>query len=531
MTTKKNTIHKSYHKKITTLACWFFALILTVSSCNDFLDIPLQGGVSASSDPELAGKLVTGLYNSLMQGDSWGKGDVHAFAFISVTSIMSDDADKGSYAGDQVVPVGDFDNFLQTPTNVFCESLWSGHYNSIGASNQALKALQTAQIDDALRIRLKAETRFIRGYLYFNLVRMFGSVPLVMRVPVDAKDANSDPAFKTRAPLAVVYDSIINDLQYAADNLPLRRQQGAGRATKGAAQGMLAKMYMYKASDPTVAASGNADWQKAYDLSDEVITSGEYTLLNDYATIWRQASDNSTESLFEIQTGSFNNANLKIDNYTTPQGARAGGAGGWNDLGWGFNTPSQNLLNEYEPGDLRKDGTIIFIDNSGTYKGTVLWDGFRIPSSDSVQNLRYNYKAYTSEKGEKYEIPGDKDRGKNIRILRYADILLIYAEAAVQLGMGDPDNKINMLRSRANLTPVSNVTREQIWHERRVELAMEHDRFWDMVRQGRILPGRTKTLMTAAGKANYIQGKHELLPIPVTQILLSGNSLVQNPNY
>lgn len=504
---------------------------LLVTSCSDnFLDVPVQGGVSTSSDPELAEKLVTGVYNSLLQGDSWGKGDVHSFAFISVTSIMSDDADKGSYAGDQVVPVGDFDNFTHTSTNAFCASLWGGHYNSIGAANQALKALNEASIEPALKTRLRAETRFIRGYLYFNLIRLFGSVPLVMRVPVDADDANSDPAFRTRAPLGVVYDSIINDLTYAINNLSVRSQSSIGHATKGAAQGMLAKVYLYKASDPAVSA-GNADWQNVFDLTDLVITSMEYSLVPDYATIWRQANDNSSESLFEIQTGSFNNANLKIDNYTSPQGARAGGLGGWNDLGWGFNSPAQSLLDEYEDGDLREAGTIIFIDNSGTHVGTTLWDGFRIPSSDSVQNLRYNYKAYTSQLKETYEIPADKDRGKNVRILRYADVLLMYAEAAVQLGIGDPDGKINLLRARANLSPRSGVTREQVWHERRVELAMEHDRFWDIVRQGRIVPGRTKLAMTAAGKPNYTEGKHELLPIPNTQILLSGNSLEQNPMY
>jgi|JI102314A2RNA_FD_contig_31_2348139_length_2716_multi_7_in_0_out_0_2 hypothetical protein len=518
-------------KVISIFVCCALTISLAVTSCSDFLDVPVQGGVSTSSDPELAEKLVTGVYNSLMQGDSWGKGDVHAFAFISVTSIISDDADKGSYPGDQVVPVGDFDNFLHTPTNAFCASLWGGHYNSIGAANQALKALKTASINEDLKTRLVAETRFIRGYVYFNLVRLFGSVPLVMRVPLDADDANTDPAFRTRAPLSVVYDSIARDLQYAIDHLDVRSQSTVGHANKGAAQGMLAKMYMYKASDPTVAAPANADWQKAFDLADAVITSGEYALVEDYAAIWRQANDNSTESLFEIQTGSFNNANLKINNYTTPQGPRAGGAGGWNDLGWGFNTPSQNLLNAYEPGDLRREGTIIFIDNSGTHVGTTLWDGFRIPSSDSVQNLRYNYKAYTSDSLEKYEVPEDKDRGKNVRILRYADILLVYAEAAVQLGAGTPDDKINMLRDRAGLDDLTGVTRDQVWHERRIELAMEHDRFWDMVRQGKIVPGRTKDLMTAAGKAGYTENKHELLPIPSAQILLSGNSLVQNPNY
>ena len=508
----------------------FFILSGITFSCSDqFLDVAVQGGKTPASDPELAAELVTGVYSSILQGDSWGSGDVHGFAFISASSIMSDDADKGSTPNDQAVPVGAMDNFTLTSTNKFCETLWSGHYNSIGAANQALKALKELPVesveDEAEKNQLIGEVRFLRGYLYFNLVRMYGGVPLVLRVPVDADDANTDPVFQTRAAASVVYDSIVQDLQFAVDNLALKGVFAPGHATKGAAQSMLAKVYMYKASDPANP-SPNTDWQNVFDLTDAVITSAKYSLLADYSILWRQASDNSGESIFEIQTGEFNNANLNPDLYTLCQGPRQGGSGGWDDLGWGFNTPSTYLLNAYETGDLRKAGTIIFIDNSGTHAGTVLWDGFRIPSSDSVQSLYYNYKAYTSRESEQYANSGDKNRPKNIRILRYADVLLMYAEAAVHLGQGDPDEKINLIRDRADLSPKTGVTISDIWQERRVELAMEHDRFWDVVRQG-----NAEAVMHAAGKTNFVAGKHELLPIPNSQILLSGNKLTQNPNY
>jgi hypothetical protein len=489
-------------------------VILAPSCSDDFLDVAVQGGPSTSSDPKLAERLVTGVYNSLLQGDSWGNGDVHGFAFIAVTSIISDDADKGSTAGDQQVPVGDIDNFTITPTNKFAETLWSGHYKGIGAANKALAALETASLPDDEKNKLIGEVRFLRAYFYFNLVRMYGGVPLVLRVPRDAADANTDPAFQTRATVDEVYASIKDDLTFAHSNLKVRSQSNVGHADKGAAAALLAKVHLYR-----------EEWQQAFDLTEEVIASGEYQLLDDYATIWRQAGDNSVESVFEIQTGEFNNANLNINNYTTAQGVRVGGSGGWDDLGWGFNNPSTSLIAAYEADDLRKDATIIFIDNSGTHKGTVLWDDFRVPSSDSVQNLYYNYKAYASESKETYADPGTKDLPKNIKILRYAEVLLINAEAGVRLGQGDPAARVNEVRTRAGLDPKGTVDINDIWQERHVEFAMEHDRFWDLVRQG-----RAAEVMQAAGK-DFIEGKHERLPIPVSQILLSGGKLKQNDLY
>jgi hypothetical protein len=267
------------------------------------------------------------------------------------------------------------------------------------------------------------------------------------------------------------------------------------------------------------------EWDKVFELTNEVIQSGQFALVSDYASIWRQVGDNNIESIFEIQTGEFNNENLDIDNYIVSQGPRVGGAGGWDDLGFGFNNPSLSLLNAYESGDLRKAATIIAIDNSGTYVGTTLWDGFRIPSSDSVQNLYYNYKAYTSRDKEQFARPQSKNRPKNIRILRYADVLLMNAEAGLNIGMGDADARVNAIRVRAGLSPKSGVTVNDVWQERHIEFAMEHDRFWDVVRQG-----RAAQVMLAAGKTNFVSGTHELLPIPNSQILLSGGQLTQN-NY
>ena len=504
-------------------ASLFFATALVaLSACqNDFLDVPVQGQATTATDPNLAVNLVTGVYNSLLNGEAFGGagGDIHGISFIAATNIISDDADKGSTPGDQPA-LGTIDDFTLTSTNGFVAALWDGYYSGISRANQALAALSTASIPANTKAQLTGEVRFIRGYYYFNLVRFFGKVPKVVRVPADAQDANNDVAFQTRAPVDTIYNVIIQDLQFAASNLPLRSASAPGHVSKGAAQSLLAKVYLYRKA-----------WQRVFDLTNEVINSGQYALLPDYYILWRQAGDNSPEAVFEVQTGQFNNSDYGINGYTTWQGPRVGGKGGWTDLGFGFNTPSQNLFNAYEPGDKRRAATIIAIDNSGKYLGTRLFDGFRIPSADSVQNLFYNYKAYHSENRNVETFSGNRDRKqKNLHVLRFAEVLLMNAEAANELGQTGPAiTNLNRVRSRAGLTSTTAAgqteVRAAIWKERRVELAMEHDRFFDLVRQD-----RAALVMRAAGKS-FVAGKHELLPVPSLQIALSGGKLDQNNGY
>ncbi|MBK9044106.1 MAG: RagB/SusD family nutrient uptake outer membrane protein [Saprospiraceae bacterium] len=509
---------KHYSKLYLFLIGVFF---LGTRCSSDFLDVPVQGAATAATDPALAEKLVTGVYNSLISGDAFGKGDTHGIAFIASTNIMSDDADKGSTDSDQKGTVGELDDFLHGPSNIFVGSIWSGHYNAIAQCNQALKALETAKVDSITKKRWIGEVRFLRGYYYFNLVRYFGGVPAVLRVPESAADANSDDKFQTRASVDEIYNIIFDDMTFAINNTPLRNATQKGRINKGLAQSMLAKVYMYR-----------KDWQKVLDLTTEVMTSNQYDLLPQYEKIWRFEGNNSIESVFEIQTGTFNNTDYGVRGYCVWQGPRVGGKGGWRDLGFGFCTPSSDLVNAYAAEDNRRKSTVIEIDNSGTYIGTILFDGYRIPSKDSIQNLYYNYKAYHSELMTIEPFLGNRDnKQKNIHILRYADVLLMYAEASNELGNASMAiEQVNRLRLRAGLTELSSglsgqALREAIWNERRFELAMEHDRFFDIVRQG-----RAEQIMKAHGK-NFVAGKHELLPIPALQIELSGNRLKQNQGY
>lgn len=497
------------------------ACLLTVSCQKSFLDVPVQGQATTATDPNLAVNLVTGVYNSLYNGEAFGGagGDVHGISFIAATNIISDDADKGSTPGDQPL-LNDIDNFTTTPTNNFVAALWNGYFSGISRANQALAALATAALDAKTKNQLIGEVRFIRGYYYFNLVRFFGKVPKVVRVPKDAQDANTDPVFQTRAPVDTIYSVITQDLQFAIDNLPLRAQSAVGHASKGAAQSLLAKTYLYRKK-----------WQQVQALTQAVINSGQYQLLPDYTMLWRYAGNNNVESIFETQSGTFNNGDLAVSGYCTWQGPRVGSKGGWTDLGFGFDTPSPNLVNAYEPGDVRKTSTIITVDTSPKHVGTVLYDGFRIPSADSVQNLFYNYKAYASENKNIEPFLGNRDqKQKNVRLLRYADVLLMNAEANNELGQSAAAiPSLNLIRTRAKLaaTKAASPTevRNAIWQERRIELAMEHDRFFDLVRTG-----RAAQVMQAAGK-NFVAGKNELLPVPSLQIQLSGGLLDQNPGY
>lgn len=500
----------------------YFLLFLGLMSCtSDFLDQALLGKPGASDDPNYAQNLVIGAYHGLLLGEAFGpEGDVHGIAFVSATNIRSDDADKGSTPSDQAGTVGPLDLFTLSPSNVLVQALWAGHYNGIAKCNQALLALTNAPLSKEEKNQLQGEVKCLRAYYYFNLLRYFGPVPLVVRVPAGAQDANTDPSFQTRASLSDLYAFLVTELKQSLDWMGTRSQVAKGRANKGWAQALLAKVYLYQ-----------KDYTSCLAICQALIQSQQYQLLKDYAQIWREKGNNSSESIIELQSGIFNNSDYGINAYSMFQGPRVGGKGGWTDLGWGFGTPSESLVQAFEPGDVRKAASIIFIDQSVKHLGTYLFDGFRIPSADSVENARYNYKAYHSENPQVESWLGNRDRKqKNVHLLRFAEVLLMQAEAANALGKTDLAlESLNQVRQRAGLAPRLGLdqiqTKEAIWQERRVELALEHDRFFELVRTG-----RAATVMQAHGK-NFKAGVHELLPIPALQIALSAGKLSQNPGY
>ena len=509
------------YKKLFKLS-FFSMLIVSISTgCKkDFLDVPPQGALTVEQalvDPAAADKLVTGAYNSLYSQGTVG------LKLVIAADVTSDDSDKGSTPSDAGFGGNELDVFTYTPNTLIFNDLWVEHYKGINRINQALNVLEAGTYAEATKKRLIGEVRFLRGYFYFNLVRMFGAVPKLIRVP-NASEANADE-FQTRATKEAIYQVIVDDLLYGVTNLPEKGAAGSqvGRATKGAAQSLLSKVYLYQQK-----------YQLAFDASLTVINSNKYSLGADYANVFREVGNNNVESIFEVQTGAANTAtggcavNQNYSNFQGPRGAfpsqTVGGQlynGG--DLGFGLNTPTANLANAYEAGDVRRNATIIFTSNSSP---TVLWDGFTIPSQPAVTNERYNYKAYHSPFLETKACNGidDKDnKPKNIRIIRFAEVLLINAEAAAQLGL-NALTPLSRVRSRAGLTTTT-ATINDVLKERRVELAMEADRFFDLVRTN-----RAALVMTAHGKP-FVAGKHELFPIPQIQRDFSGGRISQNPNY
>lgn len=484
------------------LSLFFFSFLLVclLSSCEkDFLEKKPLGQLTSDNYFETEDHAVwatNAVYEHLR---NW---DVHVFSYIGITDIISDDADKGSTPSDASFLI-EIDNFTFNARNIAFDGIWRGYYQGIYRANIAIENIPGIEMDEDLQARLIGECQFLRAYFYFQLVRWFGDLPLITR------PLNQDEYVQPRVTVNEIYDQIILDLEAAIEALPVQyTSTDVGRVTQGSAQGLLSKVYLTM-----------EDFDNAQKMALEVINSNTYSLMSSYQQIFTEAGENSSESLFEIQNAAFETEGGGSQ-YNEVQGVR-----GTPNLGWGFNRPSDDLVAAYEPGDPRREATILYV-------GEVLPDGSAIVEDNpNIFNERYNQKAWVpTHAGGNGNGPG------NIRILRYADVLLIAAEALNEVGQ--PDEALvylNMVRARARgqstsiLPDVTTVQQEElrqkIWQERRIELALEQQRWFDLLRQG-----RAASVMQAVGK-DFEEGKHELLPIPQAEIDLSAGGLVQNPGY
>jgi hypothetical protein len=463
-----------------------------LTSCEDYLEFPPESKIPEDKffvTEDDAQQAVNAMYGYLR---FW---DISAFNYLILGSLPSDEMIKGSSPGDGSW-ANDYVNFRHTKDQLQILEFWTGRYKGINLSNQVITNIPGIEMSASHKSRMIAEARFMRAFHYYYLVRAYGGVPLIKEVP-------AGPEGLIRTSLDDTWAFIETDLREAIPDLPETVPADEyGRATRWAAKGLLAKVLMYR-----------EDWAECKSVSDDIINNGPFDLHSDFYQLFRPEQEFNEESLFEIvATQVPGEADLSNSQFAETQAVRG-------QFGWGWFAPTDELAAAFNAaGDtIRKKVTII-------YKGDVTDDGDTIKGIDVMEGIdgipRYNGKAYVPSRIPK--ITGPYGCDQNVRILRFADILLINAEAAYHTG-GDVATPLNRVRARANLEAISNPTFEDIWEERRLELAGEQDRYWDLLRTGRAA--------TVLAKYGFQTGKHELYPIPQSEVDLSGGLLEQNPGW
>ena len=471
-------------------------LVLSTTSCKkEFLDtkpptMVMEDFFTSEDNARLA---INGCYDPM----GWdGNHNTIPFFF---GDIIGRDGWKGGDVGSDQDWMDNLINFTYTTDNYMLNIAWKNYYIGINRCNTAMENISEMSSDiisDEVKENLIAQARFVRGYFYFQLEKTWGKVPLVDHVLSPSE---------YQQPLASeeeIWDFIEKDFKAAAEVLPERSAQNPediGRATKGAALAYLAKAYIFQKK-----------WQEAADITDEIINSGEYDLMPNYADVFLLENENNEEIVFSIQFKETGNGDYGDENegtmlcvYMETRNHPFAGIGGW-----GFNCPTQDLVDEYEPDDsIRRESTII-------RNGETLWAG---TPDESTFNTTFptNIDQYSNQK---YVLPASQqpadfsDASKNWIVIRYAEVLLWNAEAKFHTG-GDWQTPLQKVRSRVGLGPTPFQGIDAIYHERRVELAMEGHRFWDVVRQGR---GEE-----VLGEYGFIEGVHNHFPIAQDQLDLS----------
>ncbi len=483
-------------------------ILVFTTACEDFLDNPPRGYLTTGSFPtskEDAELATNGVYNTMR---IW---NFHSGGY-PILDIMSDEALKGSNPGDGTSLLA-YENFTFGPTEGSFNRWWSTLYQGIRRAHIVLENVPDIDMEESLKTRLIAETRFMRGFFYFELVKAFGDVPKVT--------STDPPGSLPRAPKEEIYEEIIiPDMEHAAELLPFRSSYSAsnlGRVTKGTARGMLAKVYLFR-----------KNFETAADYALQVIESEEYQLESDFSDVFDVNKPFGSGSLLEVgavpESNYFNGGN---------QYANTWGVRGEPNLGWGFGRPSYDYIQKFED-DPRMDATVLFLNET--------IEGITIEGDDSTPDTTYS----EDDPNEIVEIecynqktfaPGDETRysyGVNRMILRYADVLLIAAEALNENGKpGEALNYLNRVRDRARgdnpdvLPDITTTNQEElkdiIIEERHRELALEGHRYFDLV--------RTRKAPEVLGEFGFEEGKHELMPVPQNAIDMSEGMIKQNEGY
>ena len=529
---------------------------LSLSSCNDWLTEETPGTTKVS---EFFTSLSTAeaVVNAAYVPMTWEFGTTY-YPEWYFGDIVSDDALKGGQDINDGADLRELENFKANSDNEILLGYYRAQWQGIQRANLAIDEIPTTRIetegDEAekqakYRDRYLGEAYFLRGFYYFRLARMFGGMPLI-----DYVIKSSNQWAQTRSTMDETLNFAIEDFK-RAENLLWEKDKYSdeelGRATKGAAQAMLLKANLYRA-DYLRNAGNETEAQKyfaeAAKWGKEVIKSRQYSLWPNYLDNFRLANENGRESVFEIQYTEEATSDYGGEGYTRGtmttilQRSRSSAFG---EAGWGYDRPTQNLYNEYEAGDARRDETILVpTDVQIETPAQEIYCGDRM--------LNRKYAMYNDgANGGIYKLAHATRSPKNNIQIRYADVLLMYAEACCESGdLPSAKTALKEVRDRAGLRPFpytaviqgQTVTfndnqedlRKAIRHERRVELAMEGHRWFDLTRWGiaketmdTYMAGETEEAKELYG--TFQKGKHELFPIPSKEIDLSG--IEQNPNW
>ncbi len=490
--------------------------VLGFSGCKKFLDRkPLSSTVGDVQVGELESPTL-GLYGALRNSaaEPFVGDGMQNIPWVAMNGFRSDDAeivaDPGATAWHQT-----YDNFQYVKDDWGAGLYWDKHYAMVNLCNDVVALAQEKNLTDDISLTNVAEARFWRAFTYFEMVRTFGDIPKIdfkVNSPADAQIAKS--------PAADIYAFIGEDLTFAISHLPVDWLDFPGRATSGAAKTLLAKVALYQ-----------QNWASTLGLCEDVINSGQYSLVDDYYTIFKTSGELNAESILEIQAEKTSgDANIFWSRFGQCQGIRGAGGTEW-DLGWGWNTPTASLVASYESGDKRKDATILV---SGQSDGGPSTGGYgkTLPALSNAQYWNKKvYNNYDEYIARGLGLPNNESQNTwvNYRALRFSDVLLMAAEAANEIGGStnttNAETWVNMIRTRAGLPSITYTTqaamRDEIKKQRRAEFAMEMERFFDLVRWG--------DAVSVLGSLGY-QNKHRFYPIP-TSALNANPNLVQNPEW
>ena len=477
-------------------------LVISISCSDDFVDVKPTGDNSEdffNSEEDYQNALI-GAYDMLQS----------SYINVMLGEIASDNTLAGGESATDVLGIQEIDDMVHTPQNAQLRDIWGWMYSGVNRANYILEFKD--KTDFVGKNKVLAEATFLRAYYYFELVKWFGDVPFV----VDKRIQFGEQFNLDRTPKSEIYTQLEADLIFAADNLPYI-QETKGRVTKGAAQALLGKIYLFQQK-----------YDEAAAVLDDLIQNGPHDLVTDYNLIFEEAGENNIESVFEIQY--FEDQGAGFGCLQCSEGNVAVGFSGIRNYsgpefssGFSFNVPVQEAYDAFEDGDLRRDVAILDINAWAATTGATFGEGYE-------HTGYFNRKYLPRVRGANAQGDRNLTNPNNYRAIRFADVLLMAAEA-FNRSSSPNDTKaqayLNRVRERAfgnatrNIVATGDNLYNNILEERRTELVGEGHRFFDLVRTGR-----------AAQSINgFVAGKHELFPIPAIEIQLAGNRWSQNPNY